>query len=112
MAAPVKINPRIGPAHGAHSNPVDKPRINDWLTLGFDTLFCPWTLAPSRTKGRVKYSATLGKSNASPNKAKTTIANHLPIWLARTTHAPAYFANPATTEKVMAIPARRGSPLR
>ena len=34
-AAPVRIRPRIGPAHGAHSNPVATPSSRDRPTLGF-----------------------------------------------------------------------------
>src|SRR3984885_9375881 len=78
-AAPAKINPSIGPAQGAHSNPVDTPSKTDRPTLGACCEFCPWTCPPSRTNGRLRYSAKFGNSNASPSTAKTTTAIHLPI---------------------------------
>src|SRR5580704_13836211 len=40
-AAPAKINPRIGPAHGAHKSPVDTPSNNDRPTPGACCEFCP-----------------------------------------------------------------------
>ena len=51
IAAPVRINPRIGPAHGVHNNPVETPNKSDRPIPSGASPGLP-TKPPSRTRGR------------------------------------------------------------
>ncbi|MDT4852499.1 hypothetical protein FQZ97_867330 [compost metagenome] len=70
-AAPVRISPRIGPAHGAQSRPVPTPSHS-----GENTEACGASemRRPSATSGRLRRSATRGNSSVAPNSASKAIA--------------------------------------
>ncbi len=115
-AAPVRISPRIGPAHGAHSRPVATPISSEVPTpprpasvaLSADAL----SRAPSRWNGDSRRSARAGHSSASANSAITTSAIQRPIWLACATHWLPTAARLATTANISAMPISSGRPLR
>src|SRR5215469_3267470 len=77
IAAPVKIKPRIGPAQGAHSRPVEMPRSKDFpIPPSSPGAVC--ILLPARTKGRLNTSAIDGKSRLNPRTMKINIATNRP----------------------------------
>src|SRR5215472_3737476 len=110
-AAPVKMRPNTGPAHGAHKNPVATPSRNE----GSIAAPCAPTelesLAPKFTSGRMARSARLGKMSVNPNAARTATAMVRPYWFASTAHPPATTANVAIAANVTAMPTNIGRPL-
>src|SRR5215467_11313982 len=80
--APVKMRPSIGPAHGAHKNPVATPSRNE----GSIGASCAPTelesLAPKFTSGRIARLAKLGKMSVNPRTARTITAIARPYWFA------------------------------
>ena len=76
-AAPVRIRPRIGPAHGVHSKPVETPSASD-PPIDARPSRGGWSSPPSRTNGRDNESAMAGNSSAAPKTAKSTIASARP----------------------------------
>jgi len=77
-AAPVRISPKIGPAHGAHSMPVATPSSSDEPGLPSRRAAVFDSRLPSATNGRLKRSARLGSSSASPNSSTSAIAIQRP----------------------------------
>jgi hypothetical protein len=72
-AAPVRIKPRIGPAHGAQSKPVAIPSRNDRKLPGLESESGESArLLPNLTNGREIQSATVGSKSVTPKSAKTT----------------------------------------
>src|SRR5580692_2895018 len=64
IAAPVRIKPKIGPAQGVQSKPVEIPNKKDFpMPDPGDPL---WSPDPTRTSGRVRNSAKEGNSRVSP----------------------------------------------
>ncbi len=115
IAAPVRIRPRIGPAHGAHKKPVAIPRTKD-VTITPRAL--PPADAdsdkrfPNATTGLIKWSARDGNSSSTPNTASRIIAPTRPNSFARTTQPPPTAASVATAANVNAMPTSMGSTLR
>ena len=104
-AAPVRINPRIGPAHGAHSNPVDTPRTSDRPMLGAASPPCPVHAPPNRTNGRDKISAKPGKQQCEPQHRKNHDREIRPSdWRARSRRRRTW--PPRNRANVTAMPAR------
>ena len=73
IAAPVKIKPRIGPAHGAQSKPVDIPSRNDLPRL-LSVDGPPCSRPPARTNGRVKRVGQRWKKQADSQHEKNDMA--------------------------------------
>ena len=111
-AAAVKMMPRIGPAHGAHSRPVAMPSTADDQMLSFSPGCRSDRREPSATSGRVMRSEMDGKTSAIPNSASRISAAQRPIALARTAQPPPTAARVATIAKVAAMPTSIGSVLR
>ena len=112
-AAPVRIRPRIGPAHGAQSNPVPTPnKSGEKMTPRLDASSDEDSdsRSPSATSGLVNRSARPGNSNVTPNKASTAIAAERPYALSSTTQPPPSAASEAMAANETAMPINRGSP--
>src|SRR6516225_6957106 len=110
-AAPVKMRPNIGPAHGAHKTPVATPSRNEGSTAASCAPTELESLAPKFTNGLMARSARLGKISVNPKAARTTMAIARPYWFASTTHPPATAANVAIAANVTAMPTNIGRPL-
>ena len=113
-AAPVRMRPRIGPAHGAQSRPVATPSSSEGSTDASPSP-CPAlsdNRTPSVTSGLDKRSARVGNRSAKPNSASSAMAANRPYWFAATAHPPATAASVATAAKVSAMPNSIGNPLR
>ena len=108
-AAPVRMSPRIGPAHGAQRKPVAMPRTNDCHAPALEPPAEPDSSRrlPSATNGRVKRSANDFDNSAAPKTASSTSANIRPNELTRTAQLPPSAASVATPANV--TPCRRAA---
>ena len=111
-AAPVSNNPRIGPAHGAHSKPVATPRPAAAHAEPAPCVERCDNRLPSATNGRASHLASRVESRLKPSTASTTSATARPAWFACTAQPPPTAASVATSAKVTAMPASIGRPLR
>src|SRR5260370_16164910 len=113
IAAPVRTRHRIGPAQGAHKNPVATPSSSE----GTNPTVAPAPAAdginrlPTAPNGRAIQSASRRDSKVAANTVNSAIANRRPYWLTRTAQAPPTAAKVAMPANVTAIPANRGNPL-
>src|SRR6185295_9665705 len=108
IAAPVRIKPRIGPAHGAHNKPVAIPRTIEGVIRSVPPVFSARRL-PSATNGRVIQVATRVEMSATPKPASSTNAAMRPYEFSRTAHAPPTAASVAMPANVTAMPASIGN---
>ncbi len=110
-AAPVRINPRIGPSARRPQKPGRNPqqqRLAD--ARGRATVWV--TLRPTARKGRDKNSAMPGNRSANPSPRKSRSLYSARIGFARPIQEPASAATVATPANVIAMPTSIGSPLR
>ena len=70
IAAAVKMIPRIGPAQGAHSNPVATPSTSEDQIDFFLARCRSDSLDPNATNGRVARSESAGKDERQPEQRK------------------------------------------
>ena len=81
MAAPVSTRPRIGPAQGAHSNPVATPSRAE-REIPPEAAPAPGagrdSRSPAATNGRASVSANRGQSRVSASAPSTTSAKNRP----------------------------------
>src|SRR5882757_6787877 len=112
MAAPVRMSPRMGPAHGAQRRPVATPSRREFTSpkLPLPVVGCASRL-PSATKGRASQSAKRADNNVAANAVNSTSATMRPYWLTRTAQDPPTAASVAIAANVMAMPASMGRPL-
>ena len=109
IAAPVRIKPRIGPAHGAQSRPVAAPSTTDPTAPDRDRAQ-EFKRFPNATKGRVNLSVKTGTISIMPSTPKSASDTNRPYSFARTSHGPPADTATATSANVAAMPTRRGKP--